>query len=476
MDMQTVGEPRMTIGGRAAVTTETVEVINPATAEPFVAAPVANRGQVNDAVAAAKAALPAWSATPIAERQAKVREFAARLRENIDILAHMLTSEQGKPINNARGEINGAIATMESYCDLDLDPIVLRDKPEQFVELRRRPLGPVAAITAWNYPVLLLLWKLGPCLVAGNTVVVKPAIVTPVATLKVGEIANQVFPAGVVNVINGGNDVGAALVTHPDIRKVAFTGSTATGKRIMADAAPTLKRLTLELGGNDAGIVLADVDPRKFANDIFWAKFSNCGQVCAALKRLFVPDTLHDALIAELIEVANSVKIGDGFTDGIQMGPIQNAAQHARLVALVEDAKAKGATVLHEGTVPEGSGYWFPITLLGDVPPNADIVHEEAFGPILTVYRYQDPEDALARANASNFGLGASVWTSDVGAGAALAERMEAGSTWVNQHPSMGPDIPFGGVKHSGLGVEGARWGLEEYTSIHVVNVKKVGP
>lgn len=476
MDMVTIGEPKMTIAGRSAVTTEFVDVINPSTAEAFVKAPVANPVQVNDAVAAAKAAFPAWSATPIAERKAMVRAFAAKLRENLDLLAQMLTSEQGKPLVNARGEITGAIASMESYCDLSLDPEVIRDKPEQHVEVRRRPLGPVAAITAWNYPVLLCLWKLGPSLVAGNTVVVKPAIVTPLTALKIGELARDIFPAGVLNVINGGNDVGAALVTHPDIRKIAFTGSTATGKRIMADAAPTLKRMTLELGGNDAGIVLADADPKKVANDLFWAKFSNCGQFCAALKRLFLPDSLYDAVVAELIAIAKTVKIGDGFEEGVQIGPVQNAAQHAKLTAMVEDARAKGATVLHVGEVPDGPGYWFPITLLGDIPPDAEIAQEEAFGPVLTVHRYKDPEDALARANASNFGLGASVWTSDVGAGAALAERMEAGSTWVNQHPSMGADIPFGGVKQSGLGVECARWGLEEYTSIHVVNVKKVGP
>jgi len=473
MDMAISDQLTMTIAGRAAAAVDFVDVINPATAEPFTKAPVANPLQVNDAVAAAKAAFPAWSAAPIADRKSAVRAFAARLRENIEMLAHLLTSEQGKPLPNAKSEINGAIAFMESYCNLNLEAEILRDKAEQYVELRRRPLGPVAAITAWNYPVLLCLWKLGPCLVAGNTVVVKPALVTPLATLKVGELARDIFPPGVINVINGGNDVGAALVRHPDIRKVAFTGSTATGKRIMADAAPTLKRLTLELGGNDAGIVLADVDPKKVANDIFWAKFSNCGQVCAALKRLFVPESLYDSMIAELVKVAKSVKIGDGFTDGVQMGPIQNAAQRARLVALVADAEKRGATVLHVGEVPKGAGYWFPITLLGDVPPDAAIVNEEAFGPVLVVYRYKDPEEALARANASAYGLGASVWTADVRAGAALAERMEAGTTWVNQHPSMGPDIPFGGVKQSGVGVEGARWGLEEYTSIHVVNIKK---
>lgn len=473
MDMTSIGNPQMTIAGRNAPASGYDDVLNPSTGEVFASAPVASHSQLDEAVNAARAAFPGWAATPIAERQAAVRAYAAVLRDNIEALATTLTLEQGKPVVNARSEINGAIAFMESYCALSLEAEVLRDKPEQHVELRRRPLGVVAAITAWNYPVLLALWKIGPALVAGNTLVLKPAPSTPLATLKLGELSRGILPDGVFNVINGGNDIGAALVAHPHVRKIAFTGSTATGKRIMADAAPTLKRLTLELGGNDAGIVLPDVDVKAVASDIFWAKFSNCGQVCAGLKRLFVHDSIYDALVAELVSVARDVKVGDGFEDGVLMGPVQNRMQQTKLQAMIDEAVALGAKKIHVGNVPEGNGFWVPITLLGDVPANAEVVQEEAFGPILTVHRYTDPEEALARANATPFGLGASVWAGDVGAGAALAERMEAGTTWVNQHPSMGPDIPFGGIKCSGLGVEGARWGLEEYTSIHVVNVKK---
>ena len=473
MDALTIGEPRMTIGGKAAHAETFDGVYNPATAEIFTNAPLATPAQLEEAVTAAKSAFPAWSTAPIETRREAMRAFAAKLRDNIDDIARLLTMEQGKPFPNAKSEINGAIAFMESYCIIDLAPEILRDKPEQYVELRRRPLGVVAAITAWNYPVLLALWKIGPALIAGNTIVLKPAPTTPLATLKLGELGRGIFPDGVFNVINGGNDVGAALVAHPHVRKVAFTGSTDTGKAIMAAAAPTLKRLTLELGGNDAGIVLDDIDPKSVANDIFWAKFSNCGQVCAALKRLYIHDAVYDALVTALVDVAKGVSIGEGFADGVQIGPIQNAAQRDRLIAMVEDATRKGATILHGGTVPEGPGFWFPITLLGDVPLDADVVQKEAFGPILTIHRFTDEEEVLARANATDFGLGASVWAGDAGRGAALAERMEAGTTWVNQHPSMGPDIPFGGVKCSGLGVEGARWGLEEYTSIHVVNVKR---
>ncbi len=473
MNAHTIGEPRMTIGGKAVAGGAFAGVFNPSTGEVFTNAPVATLEQLEEAVAAARAAFPAWSGSPLEARREAVRAYAAKLRAEIDAIAELLTLEQGKPFPNAKSEINGAIAFMESYCSIDLAPEVLRDKPEQHVELRRRPLGVVAAITAWNYPVLLALWKIGPALIAGNTMVLKPAPSTPLATLKLGELSRGIFPDGVLNIINGGNEIGAALVAHKDVRKIAFTGSTETGKAIMAAAGPTLKRLTLELGGNDAGIVLADADPQKIAGDIFWAKFSNCGQVCAALKRLYVHDAVYDALVDALIAVADGVQIGDGFTEGAQIGPIQNAAQRDRLSAMVEQAKALGATVLHVGKTPDGPGYWFPITLLGEAPASADVLRQEAFGPVLTIHRFTDEEEVLARANSTDFGLGASVWSGDVDRAAALAERMEAGTTWVNQHPSMGPDIPFGGIKTSGLGVEGARWGLEEYTSVHVVNIKR---
>jgi acyl-CoA reductase-like NAD-dependent aldehyde dehydrogenase len=473
MDARTFGEFYMTIAGSSVLANEFAGVYNPATAEIFATAPVASRDRLDEAVAAAKAAFPAWSATPIAARRQAISAYAGKLREEVDTLARLLTLEQGKPLPNARSEVVGAIAYLESYCRIDLEPEILRDKPEQHVELRRRSLGVVGAITAWNYPVLLALWKIGPALAAGNTIVLKPAPSTPLTTLTLGQLSRGILPDGVLNVINGGNEVGAALVGHRDVRKIAFTGSSETGKAIMAAAAPTLKRLTLELGGNDAGIVLDDVDPKAVANDLFWAKFSNCGQVCAGLKRLFVHERVHDALVDSLIEVAKGVRVGEGFTEGVQMGPLQNAAQRDRLLAMFDNAKARGAKLLHIGEVPDGPGYWFPITLIGDLPSDSDVVCKEAFGPLLTIHRFNDEDDALARANATEYGLGASVWAADITRGAAVAERMEAGTTWVNQHPAMGPDIPFGGIKSSGLGVEGARWGLEEYTSIQVVNIKR---
>jgi acyl-CoA reductase-like NAD-dependent aldehyde dehydrogenase len=331
----------------------------------------------------------------------------------------------------------------------------------------------VGAITAWNYPLLLAIWKIAPALVAGNTVVVKPAPSTPLATLAIGRIGARVLPPGVLNVISGATEAGERLTQHPSVRKITFTGSTETGKRIMANASTRLKRLTLELGGNDAGIVLEDADPKAIAADIFWAKFSNCGQVCAALKRLYVHRSIFEPLCAALSEVAAQVKIGPGFSSGVQIGPMQNRAQRDRMIETVHTSIAAGARLIYQSEVPAGEGYFYPITLLAEAPEDSPVVRSETFGPVLAILPYDDVEDAIRRANDTEYGLGASVWSPDTARAAAIAQRLEAGSTWVNQHPSMDPNVPFGGIKSSGLGVEGGLRGLEEFTTIQVVNVKK---
>jgi acyl-CoA reductase-like NAD-dependent aldehyde dehydrogenase len=462
----------MTIGGEAVGADRVLEVVNPSTAEVFAHAPDCAAGQVDDAVAAAAQAFAAWAATPLEVRRARLREFGERIRASADDLAALLTREQGKPLEKSRSEIAAGLAYLESFTKIDLAPAVLRDTPAQRAELVRRPLGVVGAITAWNYPILLALWKIGPAVVTGNTVVVKPSPYTPLTTLRLGELARGVFPAGVVNVIAGGNEVGARLTEHPQVRKITFTGSAATGRRVMAAASGTLKRLTLELGGNDAGIVLDDVDARKIAGDLFWAKFSNCGQVCAALKRLYVHESVYGEVCAALAEMAAAVKVADGFEPDAEIGPIQNRMQYDRVSTMLDEALAAGARVLFRGEAPKRANF-FPVTLLTEARPGMRVVDEEVFGPVLPILSFRDEEAVLAAANATEYGLGGSVWSADAQRAAALAARLESGSAWVNQHPAMGPDIPFGGVKGSGIGIECARWGMEEYTSIQVVNVKK---
>jgi acyl-CoA reductase-like NAD-dependent aldehyde dehydrogenase len=462
----------MTIDGKAVRATERGQVINPATAEIFARVPEASEAAVHAAVAAAKRAFPGWSAMALDERRRLVMALGERVTAHADELAALLTHEQGKPLAKSKSEVAAAVAYLNAYASLDVDEPVLRDTAAQYVQLRRRPLGVVGAITAWNYPILLALWKIAPAIVAGNTVVVKPSPFTPVATLRLGELTRDVLPAGVVNIVSGGGEVGQRLVAHPDVRKIAFTGSAATGRRIMAAAAGSLKRLTLELGGNDAGIVLNGVDPAKIASDLFWAKFSNCGQVCASLKRLYVHEAVFDAVCGALAEVAARVKVGEGFDPTSEVGPLQNRMQFDKVKAAHDEALAKGAHTLFRGRAPEGPGYFFPITLLTEAHPGMKLVDEELFGPVLPIMAFRDEDEVLVRANGTEYGLGGSIWSADPARAAALAAQLEVGSAWVNQHPSMGPDIPFGGVKQSGIGVECGRWGLEEYTAIQVTNVK----
>ncbi|ROZ78066.1 aldehyde dehydrogenase family protein [Ramlibacter sp. WS9] len=466
---------RMSIDGELVTASATLEVIDPATAAPFATVPDCSREQLESAVKAAQRAFTKWGAEPFEERRRLVNAFIEAVVADVETLASLITHEQGKPLAKAKSEINSAVFFSRGYAALDLAPQVLRDTATQRVELRRRPLGVVGAITAWNYPVLLAMWKIVPAVLAGNTVVLKPSPYTPLATLRLGELAQKVFPRGVVNVVSGGNALGAWMTEHPGIRKIAFTGSGPTGKRIMASAAGNLKRLTLELGGNDAGIVLADADPAKVAADLFWAKFSNCGQVCAALKRMYVHRSVYAKVCEELVKFAATVKIGNGMEEGMDIGPIQNKAQYDLVHAMVDEALEAGAEVLYRSPVPAGPGLFLPITILTNVTPAMRVVKEEVFGPVLTITPYDDEEDALRWANETEYGLGGSVWGSDIEHAAGLAARLDSGGAWVNQHPAMGPDIPFGGVKGSGLGVELGQLGLEEYTSVQVLNVKLGG-
>ncbi len=468
----------MIIDGAPVQSGSVIEVVNPATGQPFASVAAGDTSHVDQAVAAARAAFPAWSALPDAERRAYVMRLADLLEANLPEFMELVTRETGKPLgglNNvgAGMEVGGAIAWTRVTASLDIPVDVIQDNADARIEVHRKPLGVVGSITPWNWPLLICIWHIMPALRAGNTVVLKPASLTPVATLRLVELANQVLPKGVLNVVTGEAEVGSAMSAHPGIAKMVFTGSTPTGRHIMQNAASTLKRLTLELGGNDAGIVLPDVDPKAVAAKLFGVAFHNNGQTCACLKRLYVPDALYEDICTELARLAREVKVGDGLDPATQLGPIQNAAQRQRVASLVEDAREKGARILAGGHAIEGDGYFYAPTIIADARPGMRVVDEEQFGPALPVIRYTDLDDAIAQANASDNGLGGSIWTSRPAEAAALALRLECGSVWINEHGAIQPDAPFGGVKQSGVGVEFGMYGLEEYLSLQTVKIMK---
>ncbi|WP_246624580.1 aldehyde dehydrogenase family protein [Oceanobacter mangrovi] len=447
------------------------DVINPSTLQPAGSAPLASVSDLERAVAAAKAAFPAWSALTDGQRQAYCHQIADKLEAHHEELAAILTSEQGKPMGGTGSmfEIGGAIAWARYNASLEVPVEVLQDDDNGRIEMHRKPIGVVGSITPWNWPVMIAIWHIIPAIRTGNTVVNKPSPFTPLATLRMIELMNEVLPAGVVNSITGDNDIGAAISSHADIGKIVFTGSTPTGQKIMSSAAEGLKRLTLELGGNDAGIVLPDCDAKAIAAGLFWGAFINNGQTCAALKRLYVHDSIYDAVCEELTAFAASVKVGDGFAEGMELGPIQNRMQFDKVNQLVRGSIEAGGKVLCGGPVDDANTLFFPITLIATSSATDPLIHQEQFGPALPIIRYSDIDEVIRQANDNPNGLGGSVWTNDVEQFRAIASQLECGSVWRNKHGAIQPNAPFGGVKCSGVGVEFGQEGLLANTNIQVV-------
>ena len=461
------------IDGRLQAAAHYDRVLDPASEEPVGEAARAGAEQVEQAVEAAHRAFPAWAADIDVRRQSLARA-AERVRENAQALAELITREQGRPLRSTLEEVAGVAATFEYHAHLELPADTsLRDDGEHLVRISRRPLGVVAAITPWNVPLILLVLKIAPALHAGNTVVAKPSEYTPLSTLLLARLLADVFPAGVLNVIAGAGDVGEQLVRHPAVRHVTFTGSVATGKRLYARAADDLKRLTLELGGNDAALVLEDADLDAIVEPLFWGAFWNSGQVCFAIKRLYVHESLYEPLLAKLAERAQRTRLGHGLDPQTELGPLTNAQQLERVITLVEDARAHGAHIHSGGAQPEGRGYFYPPTLVSGIGAGVALVDEEQFGPVLPVIPFRDEEDAIAQANASQYGLGASVWTRDLARGEAIAARLQAGLAWVNQHGHIQPGAPKGGHKWSGLGYEGGQRGYEAFSELQVLNISR---
>jgi len=467
-----MSEFTMSIDGEQQSSSQSLPVINPATAEPFASAPDCSPAQLEAAVASALRAFKTWRRDEAA-RRTLLQAAAERLRAKAPEIGRTLTLEQGKPLAQATNEVMNAAAQLESYARMPIPHEVTQDDAKGRIEIVHRPFGVVAAITPWNFPILIAMSKLAPALLAGNSVVLKPSPYTPLATLQLGTVLNQVLPKGVLNVVSGGNELGAALTAHPDISKISFTGSVATGKRVAQTAATDLKRVTLELGGNDPAIVLEDADVAHVAPRLFWSAFFNSGQVCLAVKRVYVPEALFQPLVAAIAHIARSTVVGDGLDPKTQLGPINNRPQFERVSELNADAKRRGASVHAGGEPLGGQGYFFPPTVLTDVGDDTPIVAEEQFGPILPILPYKHLDDAVERANATHFGLGASIWARDLERAAQVAREIDSGTVWVNQHVALTAKAPFGGAKWSGLGLASGRWALESFLQKHVINVNR---
>ena len=462
---------KLLIGGKLVDGASTLDVLNPATEDLVSRAPRADHNQLDEAVSAAVQAFPEWAARSWDDRAEVLRAIAKVIADNAEQLAVLITSEQGKPLAEARREVAGASGTLRAVSEMRLTPRTFIDTPDRKTYEHYVPLGVVAAIGPWNYPLLLLVAKIAPALLAGNTLVVKPAPTTPLSVLCLGMLVENLVPPGVINIIVDNDDLGHLLSGHPDVAKVSFTGSTATGKKVMANAADTLKRLTLELGGNDPAIVLDDAVPSEISRQLFERAMINSGQVCVAIKRLYVPRFMYDEICAELVAHANAAKIGDGMDAPSQYGPVQNRRQFERIKELIVDAMENGALIA--GGLPDEDrrGYFVAPTIVRDLSDASRLVREEQFGPILPVLAYDDVEEAITRANASEFGLGASVWSKDPARAVAVAARLQAGTVWVNKHGELSPVIPFCGSKHSGMGTDFSDDGLKGFCQPVVISV-----
>lgn len=455
------------------VSGETRTICDPATGQPVGEAPVHTVQDLEAAISAAAAAQPAWAALGHDARSAALLKAADAVERSAEELARLLSREQGKPLNgpNARFEVGACAAWLRVAAGTPLDPETVVDDGETRAELHYRPIGVVGAIGPWNWPMMITVWQLAPALRMGNAVVIKPSEYTPLSVLALVEILNQELPEGLLTAVSGGRDVGEALAGHPAVGKIMFTGSTATGKAIIKSSADTVKRLTLELGGNDAGIVLPDADPKAIAEGLFWGAFINTGQTCAALKRLYVHDAVYDAVCEELASVARAMPMGNGLDEANVLGPLQNRQQFDIVARLVEAARDSGARILLGGN-PENDqpGNFYPTTLVADIANSNPLVAEEQFGPALPIIRYGTVDEAIAMANAVDVGLGASVWSSDPAEARKVAARLEAGTVWINKHGAVDPRIPFGGAKQSGYGLEFGVEGLKALGVPQVIN------
>ncbi len=451
------------------------EVKNPATGETLGFAPISTPEDVKKAVTAAKKAQSAWALKSDEERKNILMEVSQVLAENTPYLAEWITKEQGKPLAGPGSmfEMQACAGWTQVPASLDLPVEVVFEDETRRDEMHRRPIGVVGAIAPWNWPLMIAIWQIIPALRAGNTVVIKPSEYTTLGTLEMVRLMNTVLPKGVLNTISGDGRIGAMLVENKDIDKIMFTGSERTARRIIQASEGNMARLTLECGGNDPAIILPNTEIESKAGDLFWGAFINMGQTCACAKRLYVHEDDYEKVIKVLDGVASQMPMGNGMEEGNVLGPIQNQMQFNKVNDLVEDAKSNGASVIRGGSPMEGKGYFYPITLIGDIDNGSRLVDEEQFGPVLPIIKYKTVEEAIQKANDTETGLGASVWGDDLTEAAKVAARIESGTVWINQHGAIHPMVPFGGMKKSGYGVEFGIEGLKAVTQPQIISIKK---
>lgn len=440
-------------------------VHDPATGEFVGNTAISTPDDVDAAVARAKTAQQSWGALTHAERSGYLHKAADAVNASAEALAELLAREVGKPLNgpNARFEAGACEAWLRANADFEIEDEVLVDDESGKAVLSYVPIGVVGAIGPWNWPMMISIWQLAPSLRMGNTVIMKPSENTPLSVQALVQVLNQVLPDDVLQVVPGAGEIGQAVSEHPDIDKIMFTGSTKTGQAIMRSAASDMKRVTLELGGNDAGIVLDDIDVAEMAEDIFWGAFINTGQTCAALKRLYVPASIYDEVVTALANVAKGAPMGQGMSEDNVLGPLQNEAQQSIVADLVEDARKAGVTIAAGGDpVADQPGYFYPATIVSDIAQDNPLVQIEQFGPALPIIKYDTIDQAIEWANELEVGLGSSVWSADEAKAREVANRLIAGTTWINKHGAVDPRIPFGGVKKSGMGLEFGVEGLKQ--------------
>lgn len=462
----------MTINGKSETSTKTFHIVNPATEEVFAVCPDCSRSQLDAAMSAARDARPKWQKDET-ERRRLLKACTDALKSKTQELAELLTREQGKTLKESLMEVSMAINRFTEAAQLAMPYELVMDNNAGRVEVLYRPIGVIGIISPWNAPLILGFGKTVLALMAGNTVVLKPSSFTPLTTLKIGEILRDILPAGVLNIVSGGSELGKWITNHKIPGKISFTGSVEVGRMVAQAASKDFKRVLLELGGNDPAIVLPDVNIKKTAPKLCHGAFLFAGQVCMAIKRVYAHEQIFDSLVKEIVAITRDIKLGNGLTPGVDMGPLNNPAQLEWVEELVTDAKRQGAQILTGGNRTEGPGYFFEPTIVTGISDGSRLVDEEQFGPVLPIMPFKSIDDAINRSNNSHFGLGGSIWTKDLEKGAQLAARLECGTGWVNQHMFGPATAPFGGWKWSGIGRHLGRWGLASCTEMQTISVIK---